>query len=177
METVTIRRAVLADAQPILELVNGLALEQIMLPRSPGSVIENIRDFVVAEEGGRFVGCGALHVVWTDLAEIRSIAVVPEHHKRGFGRLMAERLVADAEELGVARLFAFTYAPGFFRKLEFEVVEHASLPHKVFGDCRNCPKFMACDEIAMQRVLDASVDSGTRGFAPAADLMLPRVAR
>jgi amino-acid N-acetyltransferase len=170
METVKIRKAVLADAQPILELVNELALRQIMLPRSPGSVIENIRDFVIAEEGGRFVGCGALHVVWADLAEIRSIAVAPEQQKRGFGRLMAERLIEEARELGVARLFAFTYSPGFFG------VEHASLPHKVFGDCRNCPKFLACDEIAMQRVLDpAAVAPG--GFARASDLMLPRLAR
>jgi len=176
METVKIRKAVLADAQPILELVNELALRQIMLPRSPGSVIENIRDFVIAEEGGRFVGCGALHVVWADLAEIRSIAVAPEQQKRGFGRLMAERLIEEARELGVARLFAFTYSPGFFGKLDFEVVEHASLPHKVFGDCRNCPKFLACDEIAMQRVLDpAAVAPG--GFARASDLMLPRLAR
>lgn len=68
---VTIRPARVADAGAILKLVNELAIQQILLPRSPASVIENIRDFQIAEVDGRFAGCGALHVVWSDLAEVR----------------------------------------------------------------------------------------------------------
>lgn len=169
MEGIVIRPAVVADAEPILELINGLAADQIMLPRSPVSVIENLRDFVVAEVDGAFAGCGALHLVWTDMAEIRSIAVAPESQKLGLGRRMADALIADAERLGVAKLFAFTYVPGFFEKLDFAVSDHASLPHKVFSDCMNCPKFNACDEIAMVRMLAPVTDSHERG-----PLSLPR---
>lgn len=151
-----VRSARVQDAHRILQLINKLALEQIMLPRSPASVIEHLRDFVVVEEDGQFAGCGALHVVWSDMAEIRSIAVDPEHQGKGYGRLMAEHLIHEAEQLGIAEVFAFTYVPGFFTKLDFEVVPHESLPHKVFNDCLHCPKYQACDEIAVKRTLSPS---------------------
>jgi amino-acid N-acetyltransferase len=155
---VRIRPATVADARPIMALVNELAQQQVMLPRSPASVIENIRDFVVAEVDGRFVGCGALHVVWSDMAEIRSIAVSPDAQRHGVGRKMAEALLVEAERLGVNKVFAFTYVPGFFGKLGFSVVEHEDLPHKVFNDCKHCPKFMSCDEIAVIKILRESPD-------------------
>ena len=71
MSHINVRKALVTDADPIMSLVNDLALRQVMLPRPPASIIENIRDFVVAEVDGAFAGCGALHVVWSDLAEIR----------------------------------------------------------------------------------------------------------
>lgn len=148
-----IRDARVTDAAPIMRLVNELAMRQVMLPRSPASVIEHIRDFVIAELDGRFVGCGALHVVWSDMAEIRSIAVDPSCQLHGIGRQMAEHLIRIAGELDVPKVYAFTYVPGFFEKLGFHVVQHQELPHKMFNDCKNCPKFTACDEIAMMRVL------------------------
>ena len=160
---IDIRSATVADAERILRLVNELAAQQVMLPRSPASVIENIRDFVVAEVEGNFAGCAGLHIVWTDIAEIRSIAVDPAHQKLGLGRRMAEQLITDADRLGVASVFCFTYVEGFFRKLGFDVVEHAALPHKVFNDCMNCPKFHACDEIAMLRVLRTLPENPERG--------------
>lgn len=145
----TIRKAVLFDAPDILQLVNRLAADRLMLPRSPASVVENIRDFVVAEVGGSFAGCGALAVIWSDIGEVRSIAVAPDHQGTGLGIRMARALLTEAEELGLARVMAFTYVPEFFGKLGFRVVEHASLPHKVFNDCLNCPKFHECDEVAV----------------------------
>lgn len=169
-----VRPATLADAPSILGLVNQLAQEQIMLPRSPASVIEGIRDFVVADLDGEFAGCGALHVVWSDLAEIRSLAVEPDVQRGGVGKAMAEALVADARRLGVPRLFAFTYVPGFFEKMEFGIVPHDNLPHKVFKDCLNCPKFQACDEIAMERILDPDVARGLPGSLP---VLSPRPVR
>ena len=169
MVEIEIRTATLVDAEPILELVNSLAADQIMLPRSPASVVERIRDFVVAEVEGDFAGCGALAIIWTDIAEIRSIAVTPEHQSRGLGRRMAERLLADADELGLAHVMAFTYVPDFFEKLGFHVVDHASLPHKVFTDCLNCPKFSKCDEVAVLRVLHDTGEPPDRG-----PLSLPR---
>ncbi|MEY4673448.1 MAG: hypothetical protein RL148_1232 [Planctomycetota bacterium] len=169
-----IRPAVVADAKPIMTLVNELALRQVMLPRSPASVIENIRDFVVAEIDGKMVGCGALAVTWTDIAEVRSLAVSPDMQKGGIGKAIVEALVADAKRLGIPRLFAFTYVPGFFAKVGFVNCAHEDLPHKVFNDCTHCPKFLACDEIAMTRVLDAKA-SPTKLFGkPQRAIPLPQ---
>lgn len=176
MSDIVVRRARVADVEPILLLVNGLAQEQLMLPRSPMSVYEGLRDYVIAETGdGDFLGCGALHVVWGDLAEVRSLAVDRETRKAGVGRAIVDRIVADAKELGIPRLFAFTYVPGFFTKLGFHEVLHESLPHKVFGDCMHCPKFLACDEIAMVRELDIQRLASTPVVnAPPNSFPLPR---
>lgn len=157
-----------------MTLVNELAMQQVMLPRSPASVIENIRDFIVAEVDGQLAGCGALAVTWTDIAEIRSLAVHPSMQKHGIGRTLVDALVQDARRLGIPRLFAFTYVPGFFAKVGFTQCQHEDLPHKVFNDCTHCPKFLACDEIAMTRVLDAKA-SPTRLFGkPQRAIPLPQ---
>ena len=165
----SLRPARVTDARAILELVNTLAKDQVMLPRSPASVVENIRSFVVAEVSSpaadgspgepEFAGCGALAVVWTDIAEVRSIAIHPRFQGLGLGRQLAEHLIEDAARLDIARVFAFTYVPEFFAKLEFERVEHAQLPHKVFNDCLNCPKFSQCDEVAVLRVLKEGAEA------------------
>ena len=157
--TVTIRSALVKDARPILDLVNRLALDQVMLPRSPASVIENLRDFAIAEVDGAFAGAGALSIVWSDLAEVRSLAVDPAFQGHGVGRALVAHLVAEARELGIPRLFCFTYVPEFFARNGFVEVDHEALPHKVFNDCLHCPKFHACDEIAMERWLDEAVRS------------------
>ena len=179
MDEVVIRPATVGDAADIMELVNGLATDQVMLPRSPASVIENIRDFVVSEVGEHFGGCGALAVIWSDIAEVRSIAVEPRFQKLGIGRRMTERLLAEAETLGVARVMAFTYVPEFFEKLGFRVVDHASLPHKVFNDCLNCPKFYKCDEVAVLKELRAAGDAPDMGpmSLPRPGTPLPRISR
>jgi amino-acid N-acetyltransferase len=163
---VTVRPATARDADPILSLVNELAVQQIMLPRSPASVIENLRDFAIAEVDGEFAGCGALAITWTDLAEVRSLAVHPSKQKHGVGRALVEWLIADAQRLAIHRLFAFTYVPGFFEKLQFVQAEHEELPHKVFNDCMHCPKFLACDEIAMTRVLGGAAQETDRPAFP-----------
>ena len=179
MADVLIRRALVSDAYDILDLVNELATEQVMLPRSPASVIENIRDFHVAEVDGDFAGCGALSVIWSDISEVRSIAIRPQYQKLGLGRRIAEELISESGALGVARVMAFTYVPGFFEKLGFEVVDHAALPHKVFNDCLNCPKFHKCDEVAVLRVLWDVEDTPERGplSLPMPGRPLPRVGR
>ena len=161
-----VRPAVVADIPSILALVNQLAQQQLMLPRSPASIIEGIRNFMVAEVDADFVGCGALEVVWSDLAEIRSLAVDPDGQSKGVGRALVEALVQEAGRLGVPRLFAFTYVPGFFEKMSFGLVQHEDLPHKVFKDCLHCPKFQACDEIAMERILDPAMARGLPGALP-----------
>jgi amino-acid N-acetyltransferase len=169
-----VRPARVADAKAIMTLVNELAVQQVMLPRSPASVIENIRDFFLAEVDGQFAGCGALAVTWTDIAEVRSLAVCPGMQRHGIGRVLVDALVADARQLGIPRLFAFTYVPDFFGKVGFTICQHEDLPHKVFNDCRHCPKFLACDEIAMTRVLDAKASPSKLFGKPQRAMPMPQ---
>jgi len=174
MSGIHVRPATMQDVEPILDLVNELAQQQVMLPRSPSSVLEGIRDYVIAEDERGFLGCGALHVAWSDLAEVRSLAVSTERQKGGVGRAIVDRLVQDAEQLGIAKLFAFTYVPGFFERLGFRFVEHEKLPHKVFKDCLHCPKFMSCDEIAMERELDVAAPVNLTFGSPMGAFPMPR---
>ena len=169
---IALRHATVFDVEQIMDLVNGLAADGVMLPRSPASIVEKLRDFIVATVDGEFAGCGALAIIWTDIAEVRSIAVDPKFQKLGLGRLMAERLIEVADSLGIARVMAFTYVTGFFEKLGFEVVPHSSLPHKVFTDCLNCPKFHQCDEVAVLKVLREPSE-----IAPVSTVALPTPGR
>jgi len=162
---ISLRRATMRDVEPMMDLINGLAAEGLMLPRSPASIVEKLRDFIVATVDGEFAGCGALAIIWTDIAEVRSIAVDPRFQKLGLGRRLAEFLIDEAEGLGIARVMAFTYVTGFFQKLGFEVVEHESLPHKVFTDCLKCPKFHKCDEVAVVKELGAPTGDGLPAVA------------
>jgi amino-acid N-acetyltransferase len=145
-----LRKAKLKDAVGIYSLINSYAKEGLLLPRSLNSIYENIRDFWVYEEEGQIVGCSALHVVWEDLAEIKSLAVMESMKGRGIGTALVQACLKEAEELGVKRVFVLTYALDFFEKLGFYTISKESLPHKVWGECINCVKFPSCDETAMQ---------------------------
>lgn len=144
-----IRKAMLSDIPPLLKLINNYAAKGIMLPRTEFEMAENIRDFSVAFADGELAGCGALHFYTPAAAEVRSLAVDPAKKSKGLGRLIVEALIAEAGEHGVSTLFAFTYVEDFFRKLGFGVVDRSELPLKAWKDCLRCPKFQACDEIAM----------------------------
>jgi len=145
-----LRKAKLKDAVGIYSLINSYAKEGLLLPRSLNSIYENIRDFWVYEEEGQIVGCSALHVVWEDLAEIKSLAVMESMKGKGIGTALVQACLKEAKELGVKRVFVLTYALDFFEKLGFHTISKESLPHKVWGECINCVKFPSCDETAMQ---------------------------
>ncbi len=155
-------RPVFHDVNEILELLNMIADSHFLLPRGPQYIYENIRDFVVAispaeETSGRenvesppaIVACGSLHVLWEDLAEVRSLAIHPRYQKCGIGRSIIEYMQEEAKVLGIKRLFAFTMAEEFFRALGFEPQERDELPVKVWGECSWCPKYFKCDEVGM----------------------------
>jgi amino-acid N-acetyltransferase len=148
-----IRKATLSDIRPVTELINSYARNGTMLPRTEFEMAENIRDFMVACEENRIVGCGALHFYTPQSGEIRSLAVEPGLKTRGIGRLLVETLEAEAREHDLVSIFAFTYVDGFFRKLGFAEVDRGELPLKAWKDCLRCPKFQACDEIAMVKLL------------------------
>jgi amino-acid N-acetyltransferase len=148
-----IRRAIASDGIQIHALINQYAAKELMLPRTLLSIYENIRDFHVAAEDGRVLGCSALHFTWGDMAEIRSLAVDEAAGKRGLGRALVEANIAEAREHGLVQVYAFTYVTDFFAKLGFRVVPHEAMPRKVWMDCVNCHKFNCCDEVAMVRDL------------------------
>jgi|SRR5579872_7207706 len=150
---VELRKAHMGDVAPLLQLINGYASRGIMLPRTEFEISESIRDFSIASANGRLVGCGALHFYSPSVGEIRSLAVDECAKTHGVGRKLVEALIAEAETYSLAAVFAFTYVPDFFRKMSFHEVERGALPLKVWKDCLRCPKFQACDEIAMNRVL------------------------
>jgi len=149
----TVRKAVMRDIPPILDLINGYAVKGIMLPRTEFELSEAIRDFTVVTLGNRLVGCGALHFYSPALAEIRSLAVAEQAKTHGVGRRLVRALVQEAQEYELDAAFAFTYVTEFFQKVGFQVVERGMLPLKAWKDCLRCPKFQACDEIAVLRIL------------------------
>jgi amino-acid N-acetyltransferase len=148
-----IRKASLTDIAALLELINAYAAKGIMLPRTEFEMAENIRDFIVAFDGGRLVGCGALHFYTATSGEVRSLAVEPAVKTKGIGRALVEALEDEARAQELHSIFAFTYVPGFFGKLGFEEVDRGELPLKAWKDCLRCPKFQACDEIAVLKRL------------------------
>jgi amino-acid N-acetyltransferase len=176
-----VRKAVMHDIPPILDLINGYAAKGLMLPRTEFEVSEAIRDFTVVTLSGDNVrpllapveqgscagggvpsgpppcqgllGCGALHFYSPTLAEIRSLAVHERAKTHGVGRKLVEALIEEAQEYELEAVFAFTYVVEFFRKVGFHVVERGALPLKAWKDCVRCPKFQACDEIAVLRFL------------------------
>jgi amino-acid N-acetyltransferase len=147
-----IRKACISDVEALLELVNGFASQNLMLPRGPQYLFENIRDYVVIVDeaaGKKIVACGSLHVLWLDMAEIRSMAIHPDYQKRGLGRRLVEFLKQEAVQLGIRRLFTFTLSEEFFSRLGFTRKLRDELPPKVWGECSRCPKYFKCDEVGM----------------------------
>lgn len=150
-----IRKAVMTDIPAAHQVINDYAAQGLMLRRPIMMLYESVRDFCIAvdEETNEVIGVGALHMMWHDLAEVRSLAVKPGITKKGVGRAIVEFLVDEAYALGLKRVFALTYQQGFFEKLGFAVVQKESMPQKVWKECVYCDKFDACDEIAMIRLL------------------------
>ena len=156
LQRLLVDKAGVRDAAEIHSLVNQFAQRGDMLPRTPAEVYENLRDFFVLRDGRQLLACVALHIVWEDLAEVRSLAVREESQAQGLGAILVQASVEEARSLGLSTLFALTYRPGFFEKLGFRQADVMSLPRKVWNECYRCPKFPGCNEIAM--VLDLGGD-------------------
>lgn len=144
-----IRKARIEDIKRIQALINAFARKDLMLARSLNELYENIRDFFVYEEKNKVVGCCALHISWEDLAEIKSLAVDRQYHNQGAGRALVDSCIQEAKTLGAKRIFVLTYAADFFKKAGFKRISHHKLPHKIWAECINCPKFPDCQEIAL----------------------------
>jgi len=144
-----LRKAKISDVKDIQKLLTNYASRGEMLSRSLSELYDAIRDFYIWEEDGRVIGASALHIVWEDLAEVRSVAVAEDAGRKGIGSQVVGACLEEAREIGLKRVFCLTYKPDFFAKFGFRVVDKSELPHKVWGDCIKCVKFPDCDEIAM----------------------------
>ena len=144
-----IRRARIKDVPGMVKLINLYAQKGEMLSRPLINLYNSIRDFVVVEKENTIIACGALAIIWNDIAEIRTMAVHPDHRGQGIGRAMVDVLLQEARDLELPRVFCLTYQPGFFQKMGFKEVDKHELPHKVWKDSINCPKFPDCDETSL----------------------------
>lgn len=144
-----IRKAKISDLKQVHKLVNEFAKREAMIPRSLNELYETLRDFFVCEDKGIICGACALHIMWEDLAEIRSLAVDKQYQKMGIGKNLVQHCLKEAKALGLKKVFALTYHPGFFKKIGFVDINKSRLPQKIWGDCLRCPKFPECDEHAV----------------------------
>ncbi len=160
---IVIKKPQIRDTEEILDLVNGYAASNLMLPRGPQYLFENIRDFVIAVDRNvpvytvmetrevlhYIVACGSLHVLWEDVAEIRALSIHPDYKQLGLQSKLVEFMKNEAKQLGIRRLYTFTLTDEYFKTLGFRRQKREELPAKVWGECSRCPKYFNCDEIGM----------------------------
>ncbi len=142
-------KARVGDVPQMHKLINFFADKDEMLARSLSDIYENIRDYFVVRQGKQIIACVALHISWSDLAEVKSLAVAEDYQQQGTGDQLVEACLKEAGELGIPTVFCLTYKPAFFEKCGFSQADKAELPHKVWGECYRCPKFPNCDEVAL----------------------------
>ena len=151
-----VEKARIDDIPQIHKMVNRFAEKGEMLPRALSELYENIRDFFVVRDAEQLVACAAIHIFWSDLAEIRTVCVVEEMQDQGAGALLIQACLEEAIGLGIETVFCLTYKPDFFEKCGFRQVDKMELPRKVWGECQRCPKFPDCDEVALVYKLEHS---------------------
>jgi amino-acid N-acetyltransferase len=144
-----VEKAKIQDIPQIHRLINDYASKGEMLARPLSELYEDIRDYFVIREGDEVLACGALHVSWSDIAEVRSVAVAENKKNQGLGAALVAACLEEAETLGIKSVFCFTYQPEFFKRSGFVDVDKMELPRKVWTDCFRCPKFPNCDETAL----------------------------
>jgi RNA 3'-terminal phosphate cyclase (ATP) len=146
-----VRKARAEDVPGIQKLISHFAARGELLPRTLNELYQHLRDFFVCEVEGEIVGISALSLYWEDLAEVRSLAVREACGGKGLGAALVTACLEEAARLGIRRVFALTYRPGFFEKLGFRPIEKQELPQKIWKDCIKCVKFACCDETALIR--------------------------
>lgn len=146
----TVRQATLSDVPAITELIRYWAAEGEHLPRKPEDIMQAIHTFAVAECDDKVVGCGALYVYGTGLAEIRSLGLTPDQTGKGLGAELVQFSLEQARQLGIQRVIVLTRRPNFFARLGFTTADKSTWPEKVMKDCDVCPRKHACDETGLE---------------------------
>ena len=132
IEGLTIRPAQTSDVRAIRELIDLYALQRRLLTKETVTLYESVQEFTVAEVDGRIIGCGALHVMWEDLAEVRTLAVREEFRGKGVGKRMLEEIIERARRVGVKRLFCLTFETEFFARHGFTEIDGAPVDPDVY---------------------------------------------
>jgi len=151
-----IRHATVTDVKQMHKLVEFYADNKEMLHRSLNAIYENIQEYMVAEENGVIIGCGALHVSWDNLAEIKALAISKNYVGKGIGRKIVTVLEKNALKLNIFKTFALSFKPAFFQKLGYEVISKEVLPQKIWSECINCHLFPDCGEVPLLKDLKHS---------------------
>lgn len=155
-ESKLIRKATIQDVKSIHKLLQYYGNQGTLLARPLSQLYDHVRDFFVYVDSGKnlVVGCCALQFCWEDLAELRSLAVHPDHRGRGIGQALTQAVVNEALNFKTRKLFTLTYEPEFFLQFGFREINRSELPLKIWSDCIICVKFPDCDEIAMMKDLN-----------------------
>jgi amino-acid N-acetyltransferase len=156
-----IRKAAIQDIKAIYQILHTYGNKGELLPRPLRDLYDHVRDFSVYvhpqthdsphDIPQNILGCCALQICWEDLAEIRSLAVHPNHVHNGIGTLLVQKAIEEAMQFQIKKIFVLTYQPDYFRKFGFTPIDKAELPLKIWADCMLCVKFPDCDETAMIR--------------------------
>lgn len=152
---ITVRPARAEDVPEIFNLIGYWASQNRMLVRPMPSIFENLRDFVVADIDGLFVGTASLHVLWGDIAEIRGLAVKPDIVAKGVGRQLVTVCETEARRVGIPQVFAWTYSVEFFQKCGYTLIDKSRDLHpRLWSECLRCPFFVGCNENGMLKRLE-----------------------
>ncbi|MCT9819189.1 amino-acid N-acetyltransferase [Microbacterium sp. W1N] len=139
MSTFTVRPARTSDVRAILELLDPWVQRRILLGKERVTLFESVQEFVVAESDGAIIGCGALHVMWEDLGEIRTLIVAEGWLQHGVGGAIVERLEQHARQLGLSRLFCLTFEVPFFTRRGFEPIGEQVVDADVYSQLLRSP--------------------------------------
>ena len=152
-DEIFVRKASVKDVPQISEIVNYYAQKGLMLQRPISRIYDNVRDYYIIEQNGEIIGCGALHVMWSDLAEICAVALKDGFMGKKYGCQLVEKLIEEAKTLEIEKVFVLTYQQKFFKKMGFSEISKSELPHKIWSECVNCIQFPDCDEVALMKIL------------------------
>jgi len=150
-----IEKANVQDAGDIYGIIRKSAAKGVVLPRPLSEIYEHVREFFVFRKKNKILGILALHIVWEDIAEIRSLMVDKNYRKKGIGKQLVKRALQEAGMLNLPKVFALTREEKFFLCLGFKRISKGKLPQKVWADCINCPLFPDCDEVPVIYYLKA----------------------
>jgi amino-acid N-acetyltransferase len=130
---ISVRPARTSDVKSIRELVDSYAAPGQMLSKETVTLYESVQEFLVAEKDGVVVGCGALHVLWEDLAEVRTVAVAQDFHKQGIGHHILNEIIDRARKVGVKRIFCLTFQTEFFGSIGFKEIHGTPVEPDVYA--------------------------------------------
>jgi amino-acid N-acetyltransferase len=136
----------------VRDLVDAWTADRRLLGKATVTLYEDVQEFFVAEDEDRVVGCGALHVLWSDLAEVRTLAVHPSVQGTGVGHALLERLVGQARDLGVARVFCLTFETAFFGRHGFEAVDRVPVDAGALEELLQSPDEGVAEFLDLARV-------------------------